>query len=615
MKRIFATIAFSAALVAAASCEKFFTKEPTDKFSSETFFTSQNDLKLYTNGLISTAMPSAASTALGDDTWTDFCGTKASTGFFYPGGYYTAGKASGWSAGNWGFLRQVAYMLDNMESARPAVSEQIYNHYEGVARFFRAYATFNKVKMFGDCYFIDHVIKSDDELLYAPRQDREYVIHKVIEDLQFASGNCLTEGAGINTAGRVYVNKYVALALASRICLYEGTYRKYHETNPSTNKPWNNEYETSEELLQMAMDFSKELIETNQFKLHGNFRELFTSEVLPSDEVIWGRSYSEELSVRHNVTYSYCSTTSSQCYSPTKDFVMMFLKSDGKPMASGEISVTQELNNRDKRLAATIVCPGQKKQDQSGSNVNFSPDFTWTETGYIWLKWILTDHLSMNDSKGVCNNSVPLFRYAEVLLNYAEAAAELGKMSRDIWNATIGELRKTHGGISTIYYPVDGTYVEDEFLKGYYSNVNLNHPVNLSNTLLEIRRERAVELTMEGDSRYCDLMRWNCGDLAVIRYNGRAWRGIWITESEAKNGFDFNGKHYTVSKTKNTNETNYKITSSSDDKNFNLSNGTYGYLLYNYELEWDDKMYLHPIPTTASNVNPDLYQNDGWQWM
>ncbi len=617
MKRIFKYIVFSTALFAASSCEKFLAPEPEDKISSDVFFASKNDLVMYTDGLINTAMPSAASYALGSDKWTDFCGTKASDtgGFFYPNGYYTAGKATGWEAGSWGFLRQVNYMLENMPRVKEVVDENTYNHYEGVARFFRAYATFNKVKQFGDCYFIDHVIKSDDELLYAPRQDREYVISKVIEDLQFAIDNCQTSGAGVMTDGRVYVNKYVALAFASRLCLFEGTYRKYHDANPSTGKPWNNEYETSEQLLQLAFDYSKQLVDAGVFSLNSDFRALFTSEKLPAKEVIWGRSYSESLVTMHSVTYSYCSTTSSQCYSPTKDFVMMFLKSDGKPMASGEVSVTTELNGRDKRLTATIVGPGQKKDDASGAKVDFAPDFTWTESGYIWLKWIMTDYLSMNDSKAWCKNSIPLFRYGEVLLNYAEAAAELGLMTSDIWNKTIGELRKTHGGISNSYYPEGSGYVEDAFLKGYYSNPALRHPVTLSNTLLEIRRERAVELTMEGDSRYQDLMRWNCGDLMVQRYNGNAWRGIWITPAEAASGFDFNGKHFTVSTSKNTNGTNYKITNSATNSNFNLSNGTYGYLLYNYELEWDDKMYLHPVPTKAINVNPNLYQNEGWQWM
>jgi hypothetical protein len=103
------------------------------------------------------------------------------------------------------------------------------------------------------------------------------------------------------------------------------------------------------------------------------------------------------------------------------------------------------------------------------------------------------------------------------------------------------------------------------------------------------------------------------GDILERRYNHQGWRGIYITKDEAKSGFDFNGKHYTVSTAKTSNETNYKITSAAD-KNFTLSNGSYGYLIYNYRLQWDDKMYLYPIPVTAANVNPNLGQNEGWQW-
>ena len=616
MKRTYYIFAIAAFSLVCSSCEKFLTREPEDKFSSEMFFETANDLYLYTNGLISAAMPSADAMALGDDKWTDICGTKASTDFFYPNGYYTAGKASGWSYSNWSFLRQVNYMLDNMGKAKNTVEPALYNHYEGVARFFRAYATFNKIKKFGDCYYIDHVIVPDeDELLYGPRQDREYVFSKILEDIDFACANCLASGNNISSDGLVYVNKYVALALASRMCLYEGSFRKYHSTNPSTGKAWNNQYESSEELLDKAMEYSETLIKSNAFTIGNNYASLFNSTKLPKGEIIWGRTYSEELSVKHGVSYKYCSTTSSQCYSPTKDFVMMFLKANGNPVESGEVSITQELTGRDKRLTACILGPGQKKENAPGAKENFAPDFTWTETGYIWLKWIQTTYRAMMDSNTTSTNSIPVFRYAEVLLNYAEAAAELGKMTPEIWNKTVGELRTKHGGLSSSPYPMGATYVEDAFLKSYYSNTALNHPVALSNTLLEIRRERVVELAMEGSTRYDDLMRWNCGDIIVQRYNGRAWRGIWLSESEVMNGFDFNGKHYTVSTVKNTSETNYKISSSDADKNFTLSNGSYGYLLYNYELEWDDKMYLYPIPTTASNVNPNLGQNDGWQWM
>lgn len=612
MKRFFT--ALSLAVLSLTSCEDFFDRKPENKFAAEQFFATQTDLRYYTNGLIDTALPSYESIALGEDQYTDMCGTKESESFLWPD-RYNAAIASGWSYSNWGFLRQVAYMLENMQNARDNVSEDIYNHYEGVARFFRAFSTFNKVKKFGDVYWIDHVVSpADSTILYGPRQDREMIMHKVVEDLSFAAKNCLGSGDGIRTSGCVYVNKYTALAMASRICLFEGTYRKYHSTNPSTGKPWNNQYETAQELIQMAFDFSKELMESGEFKLHANYRELFTSTVLPSDEVIWGRSCNEELGAAHKVTYKYCSTTSSKLYGPTKDYMMMFLGTDGNPLPSGEISVTKEFQNRDKRLAACVLAPGQKMKNASGAEVLFAPDFTWTTTGYIWIKWVMPEYSPMNE--GGTNkslNSVPVLRYAEVLLNHAEAAEELGKLDENIWKQTIAEIRRVHGGISSSPFPGSGTYVEDKWLKDYYT-VDVMHPTALSDAAVEIRRERVTELMFEDGSRYDDLMRWNLGDILERRYMHKGWRGIYITREEASKGFDFNGKHYTVSTSKSTSETNFKIATEAD-KNMTLSEGSYGYLIYNYKLQWDDKLYLYPIPSTAANVNPNLGQNEGWQWL
>lgn len=610
MKRIYITVALTVIAIVSVSCEKFFDRVPQNKFAANAFFASEDDFILYTNGLINSAMPGATSIALGEDLYTDLCGTKMSKKY-YEENYQNPGNASGWSYGNWGFLRQVAYMLDNMHNAKDNVSEEKYNHYEGVARFWRGYATFNKVKLFGDCYFIDHVISpSDSTLLYGPRQDREYIVHKVVEDLQFACENCLTSGPNIHTDGRIYINRYVALAMASRILLYEGTFRKYHSVNPSTGKPWTGEYESAEDLLNLAFDYSKTLVELGAFSLNSNYRALFTSSVLPKDEVIWGRTFSDELGAKHDVTYRYCSTTMSQSYSPTKDYILMFLTKDGTP-AKGDVSVTEEFNNRDNRLTACVLGPGQKMTDASGNSVDFAPNWTWTRSGYIWLKWVMPSYEDMNRSNSPSSNCMPIVRYAEVLLNYAEAAEELGKMSEAIWNQTVGALR-TRGGVKNIY-PGSGAYQSDSFLRDYYTT-GLLHPRSISNTMLEIYRERVTELFLESDSRYDDLMRWNMGDLIQRRYAGKGWRGIYVTPAEAVSGFNFNGKHYTVSRTGSTNENTYRITSSVD-QGFTLSEGTYGYLIYHYSVYWDDKMYTHPIPTTALNVNPNLGQNDGWQWM
>lgn len=610
MKRTLTLFIYTVLILSAASCEKFFDRVPEDSFASSSFFRSEADLVLYANGLINSGMPGASSIARGDDIYTDLCASQKSTEFYHPD-LWNPGRQSGWASGNWGFLRQVNYMLENMSKAKASMTEEKYAHYEGVGRFWRAYATFSKVKSFGDCYYIDHVVQPDDStLLYGPRQSREYVMSKVKEDLIYACENCLAEGAHINTDGRVYVNKHVVLAIASRIFLYEGTFRKYHDVNPSTGLPWDSEYESAEDFLQLAYQYAGELIDMNAYSLESDYRKLFTSANLCKNEVIWGRSFSEELTLKHNLTYTFCSTTSSSLVSPTKDFVMMFLKTDGTP-AEGNISVTKEFDSRDKRLTATVLGPGQKRQDQKGADVDFAPNFTWTCTGYQWIKWVMTDYSAMNSSSGESTNSLPVLRYAEVLLNYAEAAEELGLMTKDIWDATIGKLR-TRAGVKNIY-PASADYVVDYFLKDYYTKGVL-HPVNLSNTMLEIRRERATELMLECDARHNDLMRWRMGDLIQRRYDNAGWRGIYVTPDEVKNGFVFNGTRYNVSASAKTGDKAYKITSAVDG-GMTFSEVTYGYLIYHYQLGWDDKMYTKPIPTTALNVNPNLGQNEGWQWI
>ena len=608
MKNKFTYIVCIVVALTTVSCSKFFDREPVNKFAASSFFETENDLFLYTNGLIDSGMPGASSITLGEDLYTDFCGTRDSKNF-YKENYHHPGIASGWSYGSWGFLRQVDYMLENMPNAKGNMPDEKYNHYEGVARFWRALATFNKVKSFGDCYFIDRVISpADSTLLYGPRQSREYVMHMVTEDLKFAIDNCLADGPNIHTDGRIYVNKHVVRAMASNIFLYEGTFRKYHPNNPSTGLPWSSEYESSQDFLQLAYDTAISLIDDNVFSLVSNYRSLFVSPELQKDEVIWGRTHSLELTTTHNTTYNYCSTTSSKLYSATKDYVMMFLKKDGTP-APGNISITEEFNNRDNRLAACILAPGMKRKDQTGADQDFLLDFTWTTTGYFWVKWVQAEYDPMMMSTSKSYNSIPVLRYAEVLLNAAEAAAELGQMNQALWDKTIGKLR-TRAGVTNIY-PESGAYVEDTHLRAYYTNVK--HPVALSNIQLEIRRERATELMLEQSSRYDDLMRWRVGDLIQRRYDNKGWRGIYFTPTEATSGFMFNGKKYTVSSAK-TSETNYKI-STPADQCWTLSEGTYGYLIYHYRVWWDDKMYLKPVPTTAININPQLGQNDGWQWM
>ena len=595
------------AVSSAASCSSFLDREMYDRMDADAFFTRQSDLELYARGLIQKHLPSNTSICIGSDAYTDFVATKTSKDFFRPG-IWNADKASGWSSGNWTLIRRANYFIENMGSAKDNVSEEVLNHYMGIARFWRAYSYFDKVKTFSDVPWIDHVVKEDEDLLFAPQDDREYVMSKVLEDLDFACKNCLDTPEFVDDA-KTSVNKWVALAFKSRVCLFEGTFRKYHTSNPSTGNPWTNEYGTYEDFLEAAAEASKELM-AGPFSLKKGdpetaFRSLFTSEVPDKSEFIWTRQYSSSLPALHDITWYYNSSTYGQLYSPTKDLVMMFLKRDGTPVGSETLTVNEEFEGRDCRLAQTINAPGHTYESLAGQIVPKVPDMTVSRTGYAFIKWNIEKEACFSSSKDY--NSLPVFRLGEILLNYAEAKAELGLMDETIWNETVGALRE-RAGVTNIY-PQGGSYVEDTFLKNYYAQAESGK--NLSNIILEIRRERATELIMENGLRYYDLIRWHCGDLFDLRNtNGQGWRGMYVTADMYKNGFEFNGVKFKFG-TKDANTT-VGISTNTGNSNRILTDGNSGFIIYNYDLSWEDKMYINPIPTSARTLNPNLYQNKGW---
>jgi len=609
MKSFLINISIAAAVaLSMSSCEDFLTREPTNSVPASSYFATENDLKLYCNGLIESYLPSFTSVALnGEDSYSDLVATKSGSDFYHPG-LWNASKQTGWSSGNFSFIRSCNYMLDNMGRAKGKVTDDIYNHYEGVARFWRAYGHFSKVMQYGNTPWLDHVLQKDDSILYVKRDDREYVMHKVLEDMDFAATNCLATPLYF-TSGRTSVNKWVVLAYKARLCLFEAAYRKYHSTNPSTGEPWNNKYESADDFYNECISACEEIMKSGVFKLHNtgkpqtDFSELFKSETIPTDEVIWSRQASEEMSVTHNVTWYFRSATYGQKYSPTKDLVDMFLTLDGTPIETDEVSVSDEFTNRDWRLCQTVSGPGYTYTPLTGTAILRGPDFSCCIVGYEFNKWCIDN--ALNYSSSLSNNSVPILRYGEVLLDYAEAKAETGGMTEEIWAETIGALRQ-RAGVTNVY-PGSAGYKKDTFLSDYYK---VEGQTPLSDLLLEIRRERVTELCYENGTRGSDLKRWALGSFIAKRYNNQGWRGIYLTADEVKKGFKINGYDYTIS-TKTT-STSYALANSGADATWSLSKGSYGYLIYNYKLEWADKMYLDPIPKTAFPLNENLDQNFGW---
>lgn len=612
MKKTLYILACAAAVIGTSSCEKFFTREPINKFSAETYFSSEAELEMYANGMVNSWLPDYTETASGD-AYNDLIATKTSTDFYRADVVWGSDKQSGWAASNWAFLRRTNYMLTYMSNAKGKVSEEVYNHYEGCARFWRAYQYFSKIRTFSDVPWVDYYMQPDDEKLYEGRDDREYVFHKLTEDLLFACENCSPDYL---EDSRAAVNKWMVNAWASRCFLYEASFRNNYPNNPATGKKWTNEYETVEDLYRYAAQCAETVISGGKFKLASDYASLFTSNALNKDEVIWGRTFMADINGRHAYTRYFHSSTLGQQYSGTKDLVRHFLNADGSAISDEQekLTINEEFKGRDPRLSATVLGPGREIV-QGTAKANEQIDFTFCKTGYQLVKWCIKDDSHFQNS--LDENSIPIIRYAEVLLNYAEAMNELGaaNFTEEVWSKTVGALR-TRAGVKDLGMPT----VSDPWLKQYYTSGLTNQHLTNGNeaVALEIRRERVAELTFESELRAFDLYRWGQADLIERRSidNFDGWRGIYLTADDVKNGFDFEGMHYTIvdaSKGKNA-TTSYPVKPQSQCVNTDwfLTEGDHGFLVYKYILDWEDKMYVRPIPTTASTMNPNLGQNFGW---
>ena len=580
MKHIFLAVLV---VVSLASCKKILDRTPLDKLTPEQAFATENTLQLYTNSFHINMLPDGNAVFQGD-VMADI--TVPNTVPGYIGGKYTSQDAGGW---NWGNLRNINYFLQHYNN--PQIAQKARNHYAGLARFFRAYFYYGMVKQFGDVPWYSSTLNVDDTAqLYKPRDPRTMVMDSVLADLNFAIGNIYDTKD--NTCSQV--TKWVALAYKSRICLFEGTFRKYHTEYalPDANK-W----------LQEAADASDLLMKSGQYKIQNNgtpdkdYRSLFISENPVSNEVILAAVYNNSLKKWHNAAWWFNSATLGARLGLSKSFINTYLAIDGSSFTTvpgwDTLPFNKEVKNRDKRLQQTIRMGDYKRTDGSVA----PPDFTVTYSGYQIQKFSLDD--KYYDTRTESYNSIPIIRYAEVLLNFAEAKAELGTLLPAEWDKTIGELRK-RAGITNLTMPVTA----DPYMADYFANDN-NNPV-----LLEIRRERGVELSAEG-IRFDDLRRWKEGKLLE-----RAYDGIYIPGKDQLLDLNEDGKPDVafvdkVPSPKVSGVTYFIL----DNTNSKLSEGTKGKLLWlsNLPKTFEDKKYLYPIPYNETIINPRLGQNKGWE--
>lgn len=569
------------------ACRKFLIRNPPTAITSDSFFKTEKDLELYANGFLQDNLPTPETLTFGDQ-FADNIATTKSTVFLT--GAWTADQQGGWSIGTWGKLKNYNYFLNHIDKVD--ADKTIIDHYRGVGRFWRAWFYYGMVREFGDVpWYEEPIDPSDKEQLDKPRDSRSVVMDKVLEDLSYACDNCSDEDKYVSSSSRI--NKWTALAFKSRVCLFEGTYRKYHTELGLTD--------SAGKFLREAASAAETLMNSGPFSLVNDpshvktqYRSLFISEKVLTKEIILANTFSEAGSRWHNITRQYDTASFGNRWSLTKQFVNTYLMIDGSRFTDknsyNEMPFSDEVNNRDYRLAQTIRTPGYTRTVKGKAGTPVAPDFAITLTGYQPIKWCLDD--DVYDTNDKCTNSLSVLRYAEVLLNYAEAKAELNEFDEDAWDRTIKLLRERAG--------VSGQppATADPYLIDYYLGQTMDK------WILEVRRERGIEMVLE-NVRYDDVMRWKMGALLVL-----PWYGINVPQKNTAYDLNLDGKSDVafVDPTQSIPGV-YNVRLSNG---YSLKEGSKGLLDYQFVRHWDDKKYLHPIPQDAVNQNPNLEQNKGW---
>lgn len=571
------------AFAALTGCSKFLDKQPFATLTPAQAFQSASDLQLYTNSFYVSQIPSAVTIFTGDNTSDYISGNNVPV---LMTNQTNANNATGWT---WTELRNINYFLQN--NTNSAIPDTVRNSYNGIARFFRAWFYFNMVKQFGNVPWYSTALGTTDSSLYKPQDPRTLVMDSIEADLDYAIANA----PAAKDPGCSLVTKWAALALKSRVGLFEGTFRKYHtELGLSSTAPtW----------LNYAVDASSQIMSSGNYTLHntGNplsdYRAVFTTEIPLSDEMILATVYSDALKVWHDANAYFTSTTLGNRTSPIKSFIDTYLNRDGSRFTDrpdfDTINFVNEMLNRDPRLQQTVRCNGYRRSDGSSA----PPDYSYTFTGYQPLKFCVDNKAIDLNSEN--NNSIGIFRYAEVLLNLAEAKEELGIFGGTDWANTIGALR-ARAGITNTAMPV----AVDPYIAQYFQNA-VTDPI-----LLEIRRERGVELMLEG-FRFDDIRRWKMGPLMNIPYNGVYVPALNTPYAMNGDGV-LNVSFVTATPTSGTIKgVYYDIINGTV---IQLTDGTYGNIIWlaNTPRVWDDKMYYMPIPTSQIVLNPNLVQNPGW---
>ena len=612
-----------------ASCnDSFLEVYPKDQQTEATAFQTYENFKTYAWSLYS-IFPGYTDPKFSEEINAGHFVTKANS---------IQGAMSSWGTGNvivpssggdWDFtyIRNVNLMLDNVDAS--AMSDEEKAHWRSVGYFFRSYRYYTLLAQFGDVPFIDHVLNTESEELYAERDSRDVVADRILKDLQYAAENIRENGDGKNTINRNVVN-----AMLSRFGLFEGTWRKYHGLADADT------------YLKAAVTAAKAVLASNN-SLNNQFDALFNStasKISAINEVLLYREYRPIDNEGHSLVRSL--RTGEAQVEVTRHFVDLFLCTDGRPISTSAVYEFNDetdpskkeyanFRNRDRRLYLTVLPPYMTNNARSGNileeqvvrypeghEMHWADEYIdmiesnkgsgwagyktlpasnfkgyhatrvpnlWQSKNGVWNwqkaymgyvpwkfynEWVTALTNMKND-----DSAAPIFRVAEVMLNYAEAAAELGDFTQTIADETINRLRDRGAVAHMIVDAID-------------ANWDTARDSDVDPVIWEIRRERAVELAAEGFA-FNDARRWKKAESQLSKMPV----GAYIKKADYGNPADM------------------KLAKKNADGSYTIDDTlTEGYVcIGNLPAHgWQSHYYLYPLPLDDLALNKNLKQNNGW---
>lgn len=446
------------------SCKKdFLDRQPLDDYSESSIWSNAKDAEAALNGCYN-GWENADNIVYMD------CASDNAYNQFPWEGYTALGNmqlltATNTGADQWSFttIQRCNWFLESVD--KTPMDEALKARMKGEARFLRAYRFFKSSQLYGDFPLILKNI-TPAEANAVSRTSKDSVMAFVINELG-AIANDLPVSYSGNDIGRI--TRGAAYALKGRVELFQ---KKYTD----------------------AVESYQKVMDLGVYKLFPSYADLFRIQNENNEEVILDVEYKQNdyangiLGVMPSSSYGGWASID-----PTQSLVDAYEMKNGKRIneAGSGFNADDPYTNRDPRLSATIVYPGEYYEGKYYNSIDpSSPDYfaenNNSKTGYLVKKY--TSNLDDYDDIWNTGLNMIVIRYAEVLLGYAEAKTELNQIDATVFKA-INEVRKRAG-----MPPLDaGQYGSQDKLRE------------------AVRNERRVELAMEG-LRWYDVQRWKIAE-------------------------------------------------------------------------------------------------------